>query len=56
MASDLDLEGRFMQHAEYDLLRIIQAVEKFPLCPLRPQIGPQTHRIWGILELLESDS
>jgi hypothetical protein len=22
MASDLDLEGRFMQHAEYDLLRI----------------------------------
>ncbi len=23
MASDLDLIGRFMQHAEYDLLRII---------------------------------
>jgi len=22
MASDLDLKGRFMQHAEYDLLRI----------------------------------
>jgi hypothetical protein len=22
MASDLDLEGQFMQHAEYDLLRI----------------------------------
>jgi hypothetical protein len=72
MASDLDLEGGFMQHAEYDLLRIIQAgvkialaaahfhgfgvalagpwdtVEKFPLCPLRPQIGPQTHRFGAI--------
>jgi hypothetical protein len=32
-----------------------QPVEKLPLCPLRPQIGPQTHRIGGSLELLEPD-
>jgi hypothetical protein len=33
-----------------------QPVEKLPLRPLRPQIGPQTHRIWALLELLEPDS
>ena len=33
-----------------------QPVEKLPPCPLRPQNGPLTHRIWGFLELLEPDS
>jgi len=31
----------------------LQPVEKLPLCSLRPQIGTQTHRIRGSLELLE---
>ena len=46
----------FWEPPKGEVRRIYQPVEKLPLCPLRPQIESQTHRIWGFLELLEPDA
>jgi len=45
-----------LRKAEVQLLRIPQPVEKLPLCPSRPQIGPQTHRIRALFGPLKPDS